>query len=207
MFFALSLTALTALCIAHTPWLAYGILSTPVLFYGIMFGQLALVLALSAMIERISFAAALIMFVAYAFMTGVTLSTLFLIYSTVSIAQTFFITAGTFAVMSLYGYTTKRDLTTMGNIALMALIGLIIGGLVNLFLKSSLLDFAVSAIGVLVFTGLIAYDTQKLKYLADNAYEEHESFLKMALIGALMLYLDFINLFLYLLRFLGKKKD
>lgn len=207
MFFALGLTAITALCIAHTPWLSYKIISTPVLFYGILFGQLALVLALSAMIERLSFAAALIMFVAYAFTTGAMLSSLFLIYSTASIAQTFFITAATFAVMSLYGYTTRRDLTTMGNICLMAVIGLIIGGVVNLFLKSSMLDFAVSAIGVLVFTGLIAYDTQKLKYLADNAYEEHESFLKTALIGALMLYLDFINLFLYLLRFLGKKKD
>ncbi len=207
MFFALSLTAVTAYCVSQTPGLIYTIVRTPVLFYGIMLGQLGLVIALSAMINRLSFAAALVMFVAYAFATGLMLSTLFLIYSTVSIAQTFLITAATFAIMSLYGYVTQRDLTTMGNICLMAVIGLIIGGLVNLFFQNPLLDFIISGVGVVVFTGLIAYDTQKIKHLAEVGYGDNDAQLKTALLGALTLYLDFINLFLYLLRFLGKKRD
>jgi FtsH-binding integral membrane protein len=207
MFFALALTAVTAYCVAQAPGFVYQPVTNKILFYGLIFGQLGLVLFLSSAIQRLSFVAAFSLFTLYAFTTGMLFSTLFFIYSTVSIAETFCVTAAVFAVMSLYGYLTGRDLTTMGNLCLMAVVGLIIGGVVNLFLQNALMDFVISSIGVLVFTGLIAYDTQKLKYLAEMGHEDNEGALKIALLGALTLYLDFINLFLYLLRFLGRKKD
>lgn len=207
MFFALALTAVTAYCVAHAPGFVYQLVTNKILFYGLIFGQLGLVLFLSSMIHRLSFIAALSLFTAYAFTTGMLLSTLFFVYSTVSIAETFCVTAAVFAIMSIYGYMTGRDLTTMGNLCLMAVMGLVISGIVNIFLQNAMMDFVISSIGVLVFTGLIAYDTQKLKYLAEMGHEDNESALKTALLGALTLYLDFINLFLYLLRFLGKKKD
>jgi len=135
---------------------------------------------------------------------GVTMSCIFLAYTQSSIASTFFITAGTFAVMSVYGFTTKKDLTSIGGLLIMALVGLIIASLVNYFLKSSMFDLIISCIGVLIFVGLTAYDTQKIKALMNQENTEENQ--KMAIIGSLMLYLDFINLFLFLLRIFGRRR-
>jgi hypothetical protein len=148
---------------------------------------------------------ATLLFLLYSVLNGATLSSIFLIYSVDSIATTFFVTAGTFGVMALYGAVTKQDLSKLGNILVMALIGVIIATVVNLFLKNGLLDMVVSGIGVLVFVGLTAYDTQKIKLMLADA-EAGETTEKIALLGALSLYLDFVNLFLHLLRFMGGRK-
>lgn len=170
----------------------------------IMLAPLAFVLVLSFGINKMSFATAQLTFWAFATVMGLSLSSIFLVYTGASIAQVFFITAATFGVMSLYGYTTKRDLTGMGSFLMMGLIGLIIAMVVNIFLQSSMLDFAISAIGVLIFVGLTAYDTQKIKeeYMETDG---SETMGKKAIMGALRLYLDFINLFLMLLRLLGNR--
>jgi FtsH-binding integral membrane protein len=135
---------------------------------------------------------------------GVTLSCIFLAYTQTSITTTFLITAGTFGVMSIYGFTTKKDLTSLGGLLMMGVIGIIIAMVVNYFLKSSKFDFIISCIGVLIFVGLTAYDTQKIKALLNQENTEENQ--KMALIGSLMLYLDFINLFLFLLRIFGRRR-
>ena len=144
-------------------------------------------------------------FIIFAILNGVTLSAIFLIYTLTSIAQTFFVTAGTFAAMAIVGSTTKKDLTQIGGILFMALIGLIIAVIVNVFLHSSMFNLIVSGIGVLIFTGLTAWDAQKIKEMVKQAPDANESAQKIALLGSLSLYLDFINLFLYLLRFLGRR--
>ena len=144
-------------------------------------------------------------FIIFAILNGVTLSAIFLIYTLTSIAQTFFVTAGTFAAMAIVGSTTKKDLTQIGGILFMALIGLIIAVIVNAFLHSSMFNLIVSGIGVLIFTGLTAWDAQKIKEMVKQAPDANESAQKIALLGSLSLYLDFINLFLYLLRFLGRR--
>jgi len=170
----------------------------------IMLAPLGFVLALSFGINKMSFSTAQMVFWGYAAVNGIAFSTIFLVYSGESIARTFFITATMFGAMSLWGYTTKRDLTGMGSFLFMGLIGLIIAMVVNMFLASSALEFAISAGGVLIFTGLTAYDTQKIKsmyYEGDGT----EVMGKKALMGALRLYLDFINLFLMLLRFFGNR--
>ena len=140
----------------------------------------------------------------YSVLTGMTFSVFFLVFTAESIASTFFITAGTFAVMSIYGYVTKSDLTKIGNLCLMALIGILIASVVNIFLKSETMYWIVTYAGVLIFTGLIAYDTQKIKALATLENNEHTQ--KLAICGALSLYLDFINLFIMLLRIFGQRK-
>ena len=168
--------------------------------------EVGLVIYLSARIHRIAFSTATLLFIAYSILNGVTLSFIFMVYTASSIATTFFVTAGTFGVMALYGYVTKRDLTRIGNICIMALIGLIIASLVNLFLHNSMMDLIISGIGVLIFTGLTAYDSQKIKQLLTGDIEVNDTTQKIALMGAMTLYLDFINLFLYLLRFLGDRK-
>ena len=147
-------------------------------------------------------------FAVYAILNGLTLSFIFMAYTMESIATTFFVTAGTFGAMSIVGYTIKRDLGTLGRILIMALIGVIIASVVNMFVHSSALQFIVSILGVLIFTGLTAYDTQKIKWMVtqNNGLGE-ETVMKLALLGSLTLYLDFINLFLYLLRFLGNSRD
>lgn len=147
------------------------------------------------------------MFVGYSVLNGVTLSVVFLAYTLSSIASVFFITAGTFAVMAFIGYTTKTDLTSLGKILFMALIGLIIATVVNLFVGNSVFNLIVSYIGVAIFVGLTAYDSQKIKRMLYDADEMDERSQKIALLGALTLYLDFINLFLYLLRILGNNRD
>jgi FtsH-binding integral membrane protein len=171
----------------------------------IMLSPLAFVLVLSFGINKLSVPAAQATFWGFAAVMGLSLSSIFLVYTGASIAKVFFITAATFGAMSLYGYTTKRDLTGVGNFLIMGLIGLIIASLVNIFLQSSMLDFAISAIGVLVFVGLTAYDTQKIKESYSASFGA-EVLAKGAIMGALNLYLDFINLFLMLLRLFGNRE-
>ena len=207
MAMALVITGFMAMLVAESPTLLSLIFSSKLTFFGLIIAELALVWYLSARIDRISFTTATLMFIIYSLLNGAMLSSVFLLYTASSIASTFFITAGTFGVMCIYGYLTKRDLTSLGNLCLMAVIGLIIAGLVNLFLQSSLMSLIVSGIGVLVFVGLTAYDSQKIKrMLLQEGLEVNDSTRKIALLGARTLYLDFINLFLYLLRFLGDRR-
>ena len=208
MTFALAMTGLTAAAVATQPQLIQAIFANRILFWGLMIGELGLVFYLSARIMRMSFTAAGLAFAVYASLNGLTLSFIFMAYTMESIATTFFVTAGTFGAMSIVGYTIKRDLGTLGRILIMALIGVIIASVVNMFVHSSALQFIVSILGVLIFTGLTAYDTQKIKWMVtqNNGLGE-ETVMKLALLGSLTLYLDFINLFLYLLRFLGNSRD
>jgi FtsH-binding integral membrane protein len=164
------------------------------------------VLVLSFAINKLSAGVATGLFIFYSALTGFTLSTLFFIYTASSIASTFFITSGTFAIVSAYGYFTKTDLTKFGNLMLMGLIGIIIASLVNFFLQSEAVMWAVTYIGVVVFVGLIAYDTQRIKRMANGLDDDGDVQRKAAVVGALALYLDFINLFLKLLRLLGQRR-
>ena len=172
----------------------------------IAFAPLGLVLWLSFGIQRMSVSTAQGVFWLYAGLVGLSLSSIFLVYTGASIARVFFITAGTFGAMSLYGYTTKKDLSGFGSFLLMGLIGIIIASIVNIFLASSGLQFAISVIGVLIFVGLTAYDTQKLKSMYYQVSGSSEVMAKSSIMGALTLYLDFINMFIYLLRFFGDRK-
>ena len=184
--------------------LGQALFSGPMLWV-IMLAPFALVLVLSFGIQKMSVATAQLTFWAYSALMGLSLTTIFVVYTAQSITQVFFITAATFGAMSLYGYTTKRDLTGMGSFLFMGLIGIIIASLVNLFLKSSGLDFAISVIGVLVFAGLTAWDTQKIKSMYD-ASDDSQSAGRKAVMGSLSLDLDFINLFLMLLRLFGDRR-
>jgi FtsH-binding integral membrane protein len=202
MTLGLATTGIVALGVAHTPALVEAILQNRILFYGILFAQLGLVWAFSSMAVRVSTAAAALMFFAYAALTGVTFSTLFLVYTASSIAGTFFVTAGAFAGLSMFGAATKRDLSAVGRFGLFAIIGVILASLVNMFLRSSGLDWLISVVGVLLFAALTAYDTQRLKEI----FRTRGSGANLPLVGALTLYLDFINMFLFLLRFLGDRR-
>lgn len=206
MALALLLTGLTAYTVASTPELIYAIVSNKLIFYGLLIGEVLLVGYIAGAIEKISSNTATLLFLAYSVMNGLTLSVIFLIYTSESLAGTFFICAATFAVMSVYGYYTKKDLTRIGNLAFMALIGIIIASIANFFLKSEMLYWIVTYLGVLIFIGLIAYDTQKIKRIYQAGFEEEDSENKGAILGALRLYLDFINLFLFLLRIFGRRK-
>lgn len=208
MAIALVITGFTAFAVANSYSLIYAIATNSILFYGLIFAELGLVYFLSSRIFRMSFATAGLLFAVYSIVNGVTLSLIFLIYEIGSIVSTFFITAGTFGAMAVVGSFLKKDLSFIGRFALMALIGLIIAGVVNIFMRSEGFSFIIAIIGVLVFTALTAYDAQKMKNLiAENGYEVNENTQKLALIGALNLYLDFVNLFLYLLRLLGSRRD
>lgn len=208
MAMALAITGMMALLVAGSPTMLSLIFSSKLTFFALIIAEIALVWYLSARIERLSFTTATLMFIVYSLLNGAMLSSIFILYTATSIASTFFVTAGTFGVMCVYGYLTKRDLTSIGNICLMAVIGLIIAGLVNLFLQSSVMSLIISGIGVLVFVGLTAYDSQKIKQLLlQERMEVNDSTKKIALLGSLTLYLDFINLFLYLLRFLGDRRN
>lgn len=208
MAIALTITGFTAFAVANSYSLIYAIATNSILFYGLIFAELGLVYFLSSRIFRMSFATAGLLFAVYSIINGVTLSLIFLIYEIGSIVSTFFITAGTFGAMAVVGSFLKKDLSFIGRFALMALIGLIIAGVVNIFMRSEGFSFIIAIIGVLVFTALTAYDAQKMKNLiAENGYEINENTQKLALIGALELYLDFVNLFLYLLRLLGSRRD
>ena len=179
--------------------------ATP-LFWVALFAPLAVVLALSFGISRISAGTAQALFWVYAALVGVQFSSLFLVYTGASVAQAFFATAAAFLGLSLYGYTTKRDLSAMGTFFIMGVVGLIVAMVINLFLRSPGLDLAISAIGVLIFAGLTAYDTQKIKSVYFAVAGHGEAMAKTAVMGALQLYLDFINMFLFLLRFMGDRR-
>lgn len=207
MALALVITGITAYGVASSPSLMMTIIQTPAVMWGLVIAELVIVMSVSAAINRLSLTAATLLFVLYSVLNGVTLSLIFMVYTLTSIASVFFITAGTFAVMAAYGYFTKRDLTSLGKLLLMALIGLIIASVVNIFfVKSSGFDLIVSYIGVLIFVGLTAYDTQKIKQMLAMQTDMGEGAQKVALMGALSLYLDFINLFLYLLRIFGRRE-
>ena len=203
MTMCLLITALTAMGVVNSG-LFYQIASSGAMWL-LIIAELVLVFVLSARINKMSVTTATIMLIVYSALNGVTLSFIFLAYSLGSIAKTFFITTGMFGVMALVGATTKRDLSKMGSILFMALIGLIIASLVNIFLHSSGLDWIISLIGVVLFTALTAYDVQRVKRLATESdlYDDTQVG-RLAVISALSLYLDFINLFLYLLRFFGR---
>jgi FtsH-binding integral membrane protein len=175
------------------------------LFWVLAIAELAIVFGVTAAINRISLTTATLLFTIYSVINGLLLSSIFLAYTATSIASVFFITAGTFGAMALVGYTTKTDLSSMGKILFMALIGLIIASVVNIFVGSKGLDLIISYVGVLIFVGLTAWDTQKIKNMLLEAPDASESMQKIALLGALTLYLDFINLFIYLLRIFGKR--
>jgi len=206
MSFALVITALVAMYVASQPNLVKLIVGMKIIFYGLLIGELLVVGALVGFIEKMSAATATAVFFAYSVMNGLTLSVIFLAYTSTSITSTFFITAGTFGVMSAYGYFTKRDLTSVGNICFMALIGLIIATIVNIFWTNNMFSLIISCAGVLIFVGLTAYDTQRIKELGATVDEGSEAGRKGAVMGALALYLDFINLFLMLLRLFGDRR-
>lgn len=204
---ALGITAATAYYVSTSPAFINAIFGNPILTVILMVAQLGLVLILSLLINRISFAAALGLFLLYAVSLGLTLSAIFLVYTLPSIFATFLVTSGMFGAMAIYGYFTKADLSSMGSFLFMALIGLILGSVVNIFLKSESFNYIISAIGVIIFTLLTAYDVQKIKQMASGLYDDSESMAKASVLGALTLYLDFVNLFLFMLQFLGRRKD
>ncbi len=206
MTMALVLTALTAYTVAGSESMLQAIFSSRFLFYGLLIGEIVLVMVLVANIMRMSFLTATLAFIAYSVLNGATLSVIFLVYDLGSIGTTFLVTAGMFGAMSIYGYITGRDLSSWGNLLTMALVGVIIASLVNLFLKSDALMWIITYVGILLFVGLTAYDTQQIKRMIYSDAEVDETMQKFALIGALSLYLDFINLFLYLLRLLGNRR-
>jgi uncharacterized protein len=198
----LTVTAIMALITLSSPAILTAITGNRLLFFGLMIGELALVFTLSGAINRLSAATATLIFIAYSALNGVTLSVVALVYTSSSIASTFVVTAGMFGAMSVYGYVTRRDLSSWGSFLFMGLIGIVIASVVNIFVGSSSVSWVISGIGVIVFTGLTAYDTWKIKEMAAYGTEGR----KPAILGALTLYLDFINLFLMLLRFTGNRR-
>lgn len=202
----LAITGLIAMWVASTPALIQAITGNTFLFFGLIIGEIFLVGYLVSVIKKISAQTAGIIFTAYAALNGLTLAVVFLIYTEQSIASTFFVTAGTFAIMSFYGYYTKKDLTSWGSLLFMALIGIIIASVVNFFMQSEMMYWLITYAGVFIFVGLTAYDTQKIKRMSTATEVGSEDESKNAIVGALMLYLDFINLFLLLLRILGDRK-
>lgn len=209
MAIGLALTGGVAFYVASSPSLIQLIFGNQMLFFGLIIGELGLVFYLSARVQKIQASTATALFMLYAALNGATLSFVFLAYTNTSIASTFFICAGTFVACSIYGMVTKRDLTSLGGFMGMGLIGIIIASVINLFIRSSAMMMVISYIGVLVFVGLTAYDTQKLKHMAltQPAGLDAGVVRKGAIIGALTLYLDFINLFLMLLHILGASRD
>ena len=205
MTLALVVTGMTAYYVASSPAILYAIVSNQIAFWGLFIGELVLVFVLSSRIMRLSFVTASLMFVIYSIMNGVFFSFILLAYTEQSIATTFLITAGTFGAMSLFGFVTKRDLSTMGRILFMLLIGLIIATVVNIFMKAEGLTLILNYAGVVIFVGLTAYDTQSIKQMLQE-HGDKEGAEKIALLGSLSLYLDFINLFIYLLRFFGESR-
>lgn len=206
MTLALVITGITAYGVANSPGVLQAIYSNQILLWGLIIAEFALVIGVSAAINKLSLTVATLMFVLYSVINGALLSSIFLVYTQSSIATVFFITAGTFAAMAFIGYTTKTDLSSFGKYILMALIGVIIATLVNaFFVKSSVFDLILSYAGVLIFVGLTVYDSQKIKRMLEQAPDAGEAAQKYALLGALSLYLDFINLFIYLLRIFGRR--
>lgn len=206
MTMALAITGLTAYIVAGNEMILNILFNFRAAIWILFIAEIGLVISLSAAIEKLSLTTATLMFIVYALLNGVTFSTLFLVYSLPSLATTFFVTAGTFGAMSAVGLFIKKDLSAIGRILIMALIGIIIATVVNIFLASTGLDVIITYLGVLIFVGLTAYDTQKIKNMFQMAPDASAHTQKYAVLAALTLYLDFINLFLYLLRFFGNRK-
>jgi hypothetical protein len=200
----LAVTAVTAWIVGSSPALVYAVVTNRLLFWGLVIAQLGIVFGLSARVQHLAPGTAAMLFVLYSMLTGVTLSVILLAFTGESIATTFVVTAGMFGALAFYGSTTRRDLTGFGSFLFMGLVGLVLASIVGLFWQNDALQFVISFIGVIVFTGLTAYDAQRLKAMAlasggqTGAYE---------IVGALALYLDFINLFLFLLRFMGHRRE
>lgn len=207
MAMALVITGITAYGVANSPSLIYSIFGSRWIFFGLIIAEFAMVIWLTSRLHRMSLTSATLLFICYSVLNGVVLSSIFLLFTMASIVKTFFICAGTFAVMSVYGAVTKQDLSSVGKLLFMALIGLILASVVNLFLHSSGLELIISYVGVLVFVGLTAWDTQKIRAMLADADYADETTHKIALLGALSLYLDFVNLFLYLLRIFGNNRN
>jgi uncharacterized protein len=206
MAMALALTGFVAGWMAMSPTLVTGLMRNTMLFFVIMIGQIGIVIWLSRRIMSLSLTGATAGFGIYATLNGVLFSTLFLVYTGASIASTFIVTAGTFAAVSVYGFTTKRDLTSIGSFCFMGLIGIILASVVNWFFRSPALYWMITYAGIAIFIGLTAYDTQKLKQIHREGFSSTTMMKKIALLGALRLYLDFINLFLLLLRVMGRRR-
>lgn len=202
MFVGLLLTGISSLFVASNQVLLAAIYSNNLIFFGLFIAELALVFFLSARIQQMSFGTAVISFAMYSILNGVTLSSIFLVFTASSITTAFFTTAFVFGIMAMYGYITKRDLTSIGNLAFMALIGIVLASIVNLFLRNDIVSFILSCITVLVFISLTAYDTQKIKQLAYTTTNQN-----LGIYGALTLYLDFINIFLSILQIFGKRRN
>lgn len=207
MTMGLAITALVALAVEMVlPGLRWIMIENPIIFWGLLILELALVWGLSAAINKIPAFVGVLVFLAYAALNGLTLSIIFLVYSIGSIAYTFFITAAMFGATSVFGFITKIDLSRIGGLLMMALIGLIIASVVNVFVASEPLDWLISYAGVVIFVGLTAYDTQKIKNMSAGIDSSSEDGSRASIMGALALYLDFINLFLFLLRILGRRR-
>lgn len=203
----LAITGLTAYGLYNNLPLFHSLMTNMWMLFGLVIAQLVVVIILSAFIMRMSYPTIIILFFLYAFLLGITLSSIFMVYQIQSIGVVFAITAGMFGLTALYGYFTNSDLSSMGSILMMALIGIIIAGIVNMFLHSSTLDYILAFISVIIFTGLTAYDVQKIKQLEWQCVGDHSLTRKISILGALTLYLDFINLFLSLLRLFGQRKE
>jgi FtsH-binding integral membrane protein len=201
----LAVTALTATFVASSPGIVTAVASNRLLFWGLVIAQLGIVFALSARVDRLAASTASMLFIVYSALTGVTLSFVLLAFTGESIATTFVVTAGMFGALAFYGSATRRDLSGLGSFMFMGLIGLVLASIVGMFWHSDALQFVISFIGVIVFTGLTAYDAQRLKAMALAMPGGQTG--SYAVVGALALYLDFINLFLFLLRFLGNRRD
>ncbi|MDN3593916.1 Bax inhibitor-1/YccA family protein [Zunongwangia endophytica] len=206
MALALLITGVTAFFAASSEQLMNLIFSNKLVFYGLLIGEVILVGYIGSNIQKLSTTTATALFILYSVLNGITLSFILLVFTSASIATTFFVTAGTFGAMSAYGYFTKRDLTSIGNLCFMALIGIIIASIVNIFFFSEILYWVITYAGVLIFVGLTAYDTQKIKRMYRAGMEDSDIGHNLALMGAIRLYLDFINMFLFLLRIFGNRK-
>ena len=205
MSIALAISGLVAFMVASSPTLMQAIFGTPLAFV-VMLAPLGFVIFFGFKLNSISAEKAKSFLWIYSALMGLSLATIFAVYTATSITRVFLITASTFGAMSIYGYTTKKDLTSFGSFLIMGLIGIMIASLINIFLKSSGLDFAISLLGVFIFIGLTAYDTQRIKQTYYHFAGNNEMVSKMAVMGALNLYMDFINLFIMLLRFFGERK-
>ncbi len=204
----LGITAGAAFLTASSPTMMELIFGNPMLLFGLIIAELGLVLAVSAGINRMSGTMATGLFLLYSALNGITLSAVLTVYTPASVVSTFVVCAGMFAAMSIYGMTTRKDLTSWGSFLFMGLIGIILAMVVNIFIQSPMIDFVVSGLGVLIFVGLTAYDTQKLSRMGENAPADDATALRRGtILGALTLYLDFINLFLFLLHFLGQLRE
>lgn len=207
MSLALALTAATAYYCATSGYFLQLIKTSPWIVFGIFIAQVCLVIVIAGFLNKLNSSVAFVLFFLYALLTGVTFSALFLVYTMGSIAATFLVTSVMFASMALYGYFTRADLSGMGSILIMMVIGMIFALLVNLFLQNQTFDYLISGAGVVIFSLLTAYDVQKLKMLGQYALSEPSMKQRFVIIGALTLYLDFVNLFINLVRFMGRKKD